>query len=116
MINFESREHMRKALYNPNSLNLIAKDAFEVADKVSNGYIDKGELEQCMKNVSESFVLLNSIKDATNEFNRLDVDKNGIFYFHKFCSLIFLKMDFKKLFGFIIKIKINIKILKLESY
>ena len=84
MINFESREHMRKALYNPNSLNLIAKDAFEVADKDSNGYIDKGEFEQCMKNVSESFGLLNSIKDATNEFNRLDVDKNGIIDFDEF--------------------------------
>ena len=84
MINFESREHMRKALYNPNSLNLIAKDAFEVADKDSNGYIDKKEFELCMKNVSEFFGLLNTINDITNEFNRLDVDKNGIIDYDEF--------------------------------
>ena len=86
MINFESRENICKALYNPNSLNLIARDAFEVADKDSNGYIDKEEFKICMKNVSEYFGLLNqnSIKDTTNEFNRLDADKNGIIDFDEF--------------------------------
>ena len=84
MINCESRDNMLKALYDPKSLNLIAKDAFKVADKDSNGYIDKGEFELCMKNVSEFFGFLNSIKDITNEFNRLDADKNGIIDFNEF--------------------------------
>ena len=75
---------MLEALYDPRTINIIAEDAFKVADKDRNGYIDKGEFEQCMKNVSESFGLLNSIKDATNEFNRLDVDKNGIIDFDEF--------------------------------
>ena len=57
---YEGRVNMLEALSNPKSLNSIAKDAFEVADKDSNGYIDK------------------------EEFERLDIDKNGIIDFEEF--------------------------------
>ena len=46
-----------EALSKPNNLNLIAKDAFKVADKDSNGYIDLEEFGLCMKNLSESLGL-----------------------------------------------------------
>ena len=52
---YEGRVNMLEALSNPKSLNSIAKDAFEVADKDSNGYIDKEEFEICLKNVLEFF-------------------------------------------------------------
>ena len=84
MINCESREHMLKALYDPRAINIIAEDAFKVADKDRNGYIDKGEFELCVKNVSEFFGFLNTIRDITNEFDRLDADKNGILDFSEF--------------------------------
>ena len=84
MINFDSRTSMLEALSNPKCLHLIAKEAFDVADKDSNGYIDKKEFEICVKNVSDFFGNINLINEKENEFERLDKDKNGIIDFLEF--------------------------------
>ena len=84
MISFESRSHILEALSEPKALNSIAKDAFDFADKDSNGYIDREEFELCVKNVSEFFGTLNLIKEIENQFERLDKDKNGIIDFLEF--------------------------------
>ena len=74
-----------KVLSKPNNLTLIAKDAFEFADKDNNGYIDKDEFELCMQNVSESFGLNYPKKEKVDsEFERLDADKNGTIDFDEF--------------------------------
>ena len=74
-----------EALSKPNNINLIAQNAFEVADKDSNGYIDLEEFEQCMKNVSESFGFMSPKKEnVESEFERLDIDKNGTIDFEEF--------------------------------
>ena len=78
-----------EALSKPNNLNLIAKDAFEVADKDSNGYIDLEEFGLCMKNVSESFGLkVPDRKNVESEFKRLDTDKNGNIDFEEFKKFV----------------------------
>ena len=78
-----------EALSKPNNLNLIAKDAFEVADKDSNGYIDLEEFGLCMKNVSESFGLkIPDKKNVESEFKRLDIDKNGNIDFEEFKKFV----------------------------
>ena len=78
-----------KVLSKPNNLNLIAKDAFKVADKDNNGYIDKEEFELCMKNVSESFGLIYPKKEKVeSEFERLDADKNGTIDFDEFKNYV----------------------------
>ena len=78
-----------EVLSKPNNLNLIAKDAFQVADKDSNGYIDLEEFELCMKNVSESFGLKQPKKEKVEyEFERLDVDKNGTTDFDEFKNYV----------------------------
>ena len=78
-----------EALSKPNNLNLIAKDAFEVADKDSNGYIDLEEFGLCMKNVSESFGLkVPDRKNVESEFKRLDIDKNGNIDFEEFKKFV----------------------------
>ena len=78
-----------EVLSKPNNLNLIAKDAFQVADKDSNGYIDLEEFELCMKNVSESFGLKQPKKEKVEyEFERLDVDKNGTIDFDEFKNYV----------------------------
>ena len=84
MIDCESRTHLLEALSNPQSLNLIARDAFKVADKNSKGYIDMKEFESCLKNVSDFFGPLTSNKKLEKEFERLDVDKNGEIKFNEF--------------------------------
>ena len=72
-------------LSKPNNLNLIAQEAFEVADKDNNGYIDLEEFEQCMKNVSESFGSVLPQKDHVElEFERFDIDKNGTIDYEEF--------------------------------
>ena len=86
MISFESRENILKALSDPKSLHSIAKDAFVVADKDSNGYIGKHEFELCVRNVSEFFGV--NIKEITKEFNRLDTDNNGIIDFFEFKTYV----------------------------
>ena len=86
MITFESHENMLKALSKPESLHSIAKDAFDVADKDSNGYIDKEEFELCVRNVSEFFGV--NIDEITKEFNRLDADNNGIIDFFEFKTYV----------------------------
>ena len=78
-----------KVLSNPDNLNLIAKDAFEFADKDSNGYIDKEEFESCMKDVSESFGLIYPKKEKVDsEFERLDADKSGTIDFYEFKNYV----------------------------
>ena len=78
-----------EVLSKPNNLNLIAKDAFEVADKDSNGYIDLEEFELCMKNVSESFGLkIPEKENVESEFERLDADKNGTIDFEEFKKFV----------------------------
>ena len=84
MINVESRAQMLEALSTPKSLHLIAKEAFDVADKDNNGYIDRKEFEICVKNVSDFFGNLTLINKQENEFDRLDKDKNGIIDFLEF--------------------------------
>ena len=84
MISCESRENLRKALSDPNTLNSIAEDAFHVADKDRNGCIDIEEFELCMKNVSQFFGFLISINEIKKEFNRLDADNNGVIDFDEF--------------------------------
>ena len=79
----EQRVIMSEALSNPNSLNSIAKEAFEVADKDSNGYIDKEEFELCLRNVLDFFGPMETQK-TDHEFERLDTDKNGIIDFEEF--------------------------------
>ena len=84
-------------LSKPNNLNLIAKDAFEIADKDSNGFIDIDEFGECMKNVSESFGLNFPEKEKIeSEFDRLDGDKNGIIDFEEF--KIFVKEIINRMF------------------
>ena len=86
---YEGRVNMLEALSNPKSLNSIAKDAFEVADKDSNGYIDLEEFGLCMKNVSESFGLkVPDRKNVESEFKRLDIDKNGNIDFEEFNKFV----------------------------
>ena len=81
----DNKQLISEALIKPNTINLIAKDAFEVADKDSNGYIDIEEFECCMKNVSESFGLKTpNKKNIESEFERLDADKNGNIDFEEF--------------------------------
>ncbi len=87
MINFDSRKQMLEALSDPKSLSSIAKDAFNFADKDSNGYIDMEEFELCIKNVSEFFTL-EPIKNVKNEFERLDTDKNGVIDFDEFKKFV----------------------------
>ena len=84
MIDCESRAHLLEALSNPQSLSLIARDAFKVADKNSKGYINIKEFESCLKNVSDFFGPLTSNKNLENEFGRLDVNKNGEINFNEF--------------------------------
>ena len=83
----------------PSNINLIAKYAFKVADKDSNGVIDIDEFGECMKNVSESFGLNFPEKEKIKlEFDRLDEDKNGIIDFEefkKFVKEIINRMFFK---------------------
>ena len=81
----DNNQLISEALMKPNTINLIAKDAFDVADKDSNGYIDIEEFECCMKNVSESFGLMTpDKKNVESEFERLDADNNGIIDFEEF--------------------------------
>ena len=78
-----------EALSKPNNLNLIAKDAFEVADKDNNGYLDLEEFGLCMKNVSESFGLkIPEKENVESEFKRLDADKNGNIDFEEFKKFV----------------------------
>ncbi len=88
MSDFESRENILEALSNPKSINSIAEDAFKIADKDNNGYIDKEEFELCMKNVSEFFGSWNQINKIDNEFERLDTNKNGIIDFEEFKNYV----------------------------
>lgn len=78
-----------EVLSKPNNLNSIAKDAFEVADKDSNGYIDFEEFELCMKNVSKSFgFMYPKLENIESEFERLDLDKNGTIDFEEFKNYV----------------------------
>ena len=78
-----------EALSKPNNINLIAKDAFEVADKDNNGYIDLEEFGLCMKNVSESFGLKAPEKEnVESEFKRFDINKNGNIDFEEFKKFV----------------------------
>ena len=89
-MNFDIIDYsLSEALSTPNNINLIAKDAFEVADKDSNGYIDLKEFGLCMKNVSESFGLMIPKKENIEmEFKRLDADKNGTIDFEEFKQFV----------------------------
>ena len=87
MIGANSRKQMLEALSNPESLNVVAKDAFDFADKDSNGYIDMKEFELCTQNVSD-FFSLQPIKNVQNEFERLDTDKNGVIDFEEFKTFV----------------------------
>ena len=84
MISYESRDHLLEALSDPKTLHLIVKEAFEIADKDNNGYIDKEEFEICVKNVSDFFGNLTLFEEKENEFKRLDKDNNGIIDFLEF--------------------------------
>ena len=78
-----------EVLSKPNNINLIAKEAFEVADRDSNGFIDIDEFGECMKNVSESFGLnIPEKENIQSEFDRLDEDKNGIIDFQEFKQFV----------------------------
>ena len=73
------------SLLAPDYINQITEDAFKVADRDKNGYIDIEEFENCMKNVSESFGLSYPKKETvTKEFERLDTSKNGSIDFDEF--------------------------------
>ena len=66
------------SLLTPHDINLITEEAFRVADRDRNGYIDIEEFELCMENVSESFGLSHPQKEnVAKEFERLDTNKNG---------------------------------------
>ena len=85
MKDFDYRANISEALSIPNNLNLIAKDAFEVADKDNNGFLDIEEFEQVMKNVSDSFGLKTPQKEnIESEFERFDTNKNGEIDFDEF--------------------------------
>ena len=87
MISYDYR--ISEALSKPNNLNLIAKDAFEVADKDNNGYLDLEEFVLCIKNVSESFGLnIPEKENVESEFIRLDTDKNGNIDFEEFKKFV----------------------------
>ena len=88
MLVFDSR-NMSEILSKPNNINLIAKDAFEVADKDNNGYLDLEEFGICLKNVSESFGLnIPDKKNVIEEFERIDLNKNGKIDFEEFKKFV----------------------------
>ena len=73
------------SLLEPDYIDQITEDAFKVADRDSNGYIDIEEFEHCMKNISESFGLSCPQKEnVAKEFERLDANKNGSIDFDEF--------------------------------
>ena len=76
-------------------INLIATDAFKIADKDSNGYIDMDEFCLCVKNVMDFFGTSNSANEIKTEFDRIDTDKNGIIDFDEF--KIFVKEIIKQM-------------------
>ena len=85
----EDENLLLQVISKPSNINLIAKDAFKVADKDSNGFIDIEEFGECMKNVSESFGLNSPEKQRIkSEFDRLDSDKNGIIDFEEFKKFV----------------------------
>ena len=85
----EDSINMSEILSKPNNINLIAKEAFEVADKDRNGYIDLDEFGICLKNVSESFGLnIPNKKNVIEEFERLDLNKNGTIDFEEFKNFV----------------------------
>ena len=85
MLMKDQNQIMLEVISKPNNLNSIAKDAFAVADKDNNGFIDIEEFGLCMKNVCDSFGLMTPEKDnIKSEFDRLDTDKNGSIDFEEF--------------------------------
>ena len=87
--------YMLRSLSNPTIFNEIAKDAFKVADKDNNGYIDKDEFKECMKCVSDFFGNSSNDKNYIDEFQKLDLDNNGVIDFDEF--IIFVKDILDKL-------------------
>ena len=85
MIDCDSRAHILEIVSVPENLNLIAKEAFKMVDKNKKGCINIKEFELCMKNVSDFFGNKSPpTKNLENEFERLDIDKNGIIEFKEF--------------------------------
>ena len=82
----------------PNLFEKIAKEVFDIADKDHNGYIDKEELDICIQQIIKSFSDYTPEKTiVSEEFNRLDIDKNGIIDYSKFKVFVWdiINMVFK---------------------
>ena len=87
-----------KLIVLPNSFEKIAKEAFDIADKDHNGYIDKEELDICIQQIIKSFSDYTPEKTiVSEEFNRLDIDKNGIIDYSEFKVFVWdiINMVFK---------------------
>ncbi len=79
------KSSLLNSLLSPDHLSQITEDAFKVADRDRNGYIDIEEFEHCMKNVSESFGLSYPQREKViKEFERLNTNKNGSIDFDEF--------------------------------
>ena len=75
----------KKVFLSKENFELIAKSAFNVADKDNNGTIDVNELGNCMKDVAKGFDLsLPEQEKIMKKFDSLDLDKNGTIDFEEF--------------------------------
>ena len=89
MIDCESRDNMLKTFKNPDSLESVAKDAYNATHKKNKNGLDLKEFEICLMNFADFFGLIAPEKQTINkEFKRFDINKNGLIEYEEFKNFV----------------------------